>query len=222
MTQPAPDAPISSPRQPPQGRPRDASIDARATEAVLELLGRMPYSALTLEAVASAAGTSKPALRRRWKTLPGVVVHTLISVLGTTPTPDTGCVHCDLVVGISNLADTFAGSAVTSALPGLVSDLAGDPELKEQFLGDYFEARRQTTRTVLEHAVARGEVDAEIDMELTLDLLAAPLYYRAFFTHQPIDAGLAERTVLSVLQGIGTDTWRQHHVAGGPAGGAEG
>jgi hypothetical protein len=50
-------------------------------------------------------------------------------------------------------------------------------------------------------------------MELTLDLLAAPLYYRAFFTHQPVDDQLAERTVLSVLQGIGTDTWRRHHAA---------
>lgn len=215
MTQPAPDAPRSAPRQSPHGRPRDASIDARTTDAVLDLLTRTPYSALTLEAVATAAGTSKPALRRRWKTLPGVVVHTLISVLGTTPTPDTGCVHCDLVVGISNLAESFTTSAVASALPGLVSDLAGDPELKELFLRDYFEARRGTTRTVLEHAVDRGEIDATVDMELTLDLLAAPLYYRAFFTHQPVDDQLAERTVLSVLQGIGTDTWRRHHAASG-------
>lgn len=200
-------------RTPAQGRPRDTAIDARATEAVLELLDRMPYSALTMERVAAAAGTSKPALRRRWKSLPGVVVHTLISVLGTTPTPDTGCVHCDLVAGISNLADTFAGSSVTGALPGLISDLAGDPELRELFLRDYFEARRSTTRTVLENAIERGEIHQGIDMELTLDLLAAPLYYRAFFGHQPIDRGVAERTVLSVLNGIATPVWKRHHQA---------
>lgn len=194
-----------------QGRPRDSTIDARATEAVVELLSTLPYSALTLEAVATAAGTSKPALRRRWKSLPGVVVHTFISVLGTTPTPDTGCVHCNLVHGITNLAEVFEGSPITRALPGLLSDLEADPGLRADFLRDYFEARRATSRTVLEHAVERGEIQEGLDMELALDLLAAPLYYRAFFGHQPIDAGLAERTVLSVLNGIATPEWRRHH-----------
>jgi AcrR family transcriptional regulator len=195
----------------PIGRPRDASIDTRATQAVLRLLERMPYGELTFEALAAEAGTSKPALRRRWRTLPGVVVHTLIETLGTTPTPDTGCVHCDLIVGITNLADTFADSPLTRALPGLVSDLASDPELAQTFSRDYFEARRATSRTVLEAAVARGEIDADVDMELTLDLLAAPMYYRAFFGHQPITREVAERTVMSVLEGIATPVWRSHH-----------
>lgn len=186
-------------------------IDVRATEAVVELLDTLPYSALTLEAVAAAAGTSKPALRRRWKSLPGVVVHTLISLLGTTPTPDTGCVHCDLVKGISNLAEAFEDSPITRALPGLLSDLEADPELRELFRRDYFEARRATSRVVLEHAIERGDIQEGLDMELTLDLLAAPLYYRAFFGHQPIDAGLAERTVLSVLNGVATPDWQRHH-----------
>lgn len=210
MMQPDEHAATGTPRTSSPGRPRDAAIDARVTQAVLTLLDHGPYSALTMEGIASAAGTSKPALRRRWTSLPGIVVHTLIAVLGTTPTPDTGCVHCDLTTGITNIADSFAASSVTSALPGLISDLAGDPDLRARFLRDYFEARRSTTRTVLEHAIARGEVRERIDMELTLDLLAAPLYYRAFFGHQPIDAGVAERTVSSVLNGIGTPEWLRH------------
>lgn len=205
------DASATSP--PPPGRPRDTTIDARATAAVVELLASVPYSALTLEGVAAAAGTSKPALRRRWGSLPGVVVHTLISVLGTTPTPDTGCVHCDLITGISTLADAFQGSPITRALPGLVSDLEADPALREVFRRDYFEARRATSRAVLEHAVERGDIQGGLDMELTLDLLAAPLYYRAFFGHQPIDDGLAERTVLSVLNGVASVDWQRHHRA---------
>jgi AcrR family transcriptional regulator len=212
MTQPQHEAAIRDATV--QGRPRDSSIDARTTEAVLTLLGRAPYSALTMEGVAVAAGTSKPALRRRWKSLPGIVVHTLIQVLGTEPTPDTGCVFCDLVTGMSNLADTLAQSVVTSALPGLISDLARDPELRELFLHDYFEARRSTTRSVLQHAIDRGEIQQDIDMELTLDLLAAPLYYRGFFGHQPIDSGLAERIVQSVLSGIATAEWAHPHGVG--------
>jgi AcrR family transcriptional regulator len=194
-----------------QGRPRDATIDARVVEAVVELLRIAPYSELTLEGVAAAAGTSKPALRRRWKSLPGVVVHTLISVLGTAPTPNTGCVHCDLVTGISNLGEAFGNSPITRALPGLISDLESDLELRDLFRREYFEARRATTRIVLEQATGRRDIQAGLDMELTLDLLAAPLYFRAFFGHQPIDADMANRTVLSVLNGVATPEWQLDH-----------
>ncbi|MFZ4893892.1 TetR-like C-terminal domain-containing protein [Plantibacter sp. Mn2098] len=197
-----------------QGRPRDTSIDARATEAVLELLESAPYSSLTMEAVAAKADTSKPALRRRWKSLPGVVVHTLIEALGPAETPDTGCVHCDLVIGASEVADTFSFSSVTHALPGLLSDLASDPELRELFIREYFDSRRDATRAVFENAISRGEIHEGIDMELTLDLVAAPLYYRAFFGHQPITREVAERSVLSVLNGIATNVWKAHHQAG--------
>lgn len=194
-----------------QGRPRDATIDGRVVEAVVELLSIVPYSELTMEGVASAAGTSKPALRRRWKSLPGIVVHTLISVLGTAPTPDTGCVHCDLVAGISNLGEAFGNSPITRALPGLISDLESDLELRDLFRREYFEARRATTRIVLEQAIGRRDIRVGLDMELTLDLLAAPLYFRAFFGHQPIDADMAKRTVLSVLNGVATPEWQLDH-----------
>ncbi|MFN3338816.1 MAG: hypothetical protein ACK40Z_03885 [Dietzia sp.] len=46
-------------------------------------------------------------------------------------------------------------------------------------------------------------------MELTLDLLAAPLNYRAIFGHRLNDADLAGRTVMSVLNGAATPD-RQH------------
>ncbi|SKC41283.1 transcriptional repressor C-terminal [Plantibacter cousiniae] len=107
----------------------------------------------------------------------------------------------------------FQGSPITRALPGLVSDLEADTALREVFRRDYFEARRATSRAVLEHAVERGDIQDGLDMELTLDLLAAPLYYRAFFGHQPIDDGLAERTVLSVLNGVASVDWQRHHRA---------
>ncbi|WP_038463248.1 TetR-like C-terminal domain-containing protein [Arthrobacter sp. PAMC 25486] len=193
-----------------QGRPRDTGIDERATAAVLFLLAKAPYNQLTLEAIAAQAQTSKPALRRRWQSMPGVVIHALIATLGSSPTPDTGCVHCDLTEGISSLARSFADSPLARALPGLMSDVANEPELHETFMNDYFEPRRASTRRVLESAILRGELRQTLDMELALDMLAAPLYHRVFFGHQPITTDVAEATVMAVLRGIATDTWPGH------------
>lgn len=192
------------------GRPRDAGIDDRATAAVLHLLSGAPYSQLTLEAIAVEAQTSKPALRRRWKSMPGVVIHAMIATLGTSPTPNTGCVHCDLTEGLSGLAKSFADSPLGGALPGLLSDLAATPALRETFMAEYFEPRRASSRKVLEAAIVRGEVRETLEMELALDMLAAPLYHRVFFGHQPITAEVAEATVMGVLRGIATPIWAGH------------
>ena len=211
MTQAGPgDADRTSSAPARSGRPRDASIDERAATAVLRLLDEGTYRDLTLDRVAAEARTSKPALRRRWGSLPGVVVHTLITVMGTSPTPDTGCLRCDLVTGIGGLAESLASTPVTAALPGLVADLAGDPELRDRFTRDYFDARRSTTRTVLERALGTGELDPSTDVELVLDLLAAPLYYRALFAHEPIAAETAEKIVDTLLTGLVVDPVSEH------------
>ena len=51
-----------------QGRPRDARIDAAALDAAAALLLEVGYADLTLAAVAARAGTSRPAVYRRWPT----------------------------------------------------------------------------------------------------------------------------------------------------------
>src|ERR1043165_78381 len=74
-----------------RGRPRDERIDIAVRNAVLEILNEVGYGRLTLEAVAACAGTSKPTLRRRWRSRQHLVVSALVQTMGSSPTPDTGC-----------------------------------------------------------------------------------------------------------------------------------
>ncbi len=48
------------------GRPRNTSIDVAVLDATDAVLGDSGYSRFTLEEVARRAGTTKPAIRRRW------------------------------------------------------------------------------------------------------------------------------------------------------------
>jgi AcrR family transcriptional regulator len=48
------------------GRPRDPQIDAAVLKATIVVLGHSGYAGLALEDVARRAGTSKPAIYRRW------------------------------------------------------------------------------------------------------------------------------------------------------------
>ena len=48
------------------GRPRDPRIDGAVLRATVELLAETGYPGLLVSAIAQRAGTSKPAIYRRW------------------------------------------------------------------------------------------------------------------------------------------------------------
>ena len=78
------------------GRPRDPAIDAAVLDATLAVLDEVGYGRLTLEEVARRAGTTKPAIYRRWPTRQRLVLAALESASACARAPDTGCTLCDL------------------------------------------------------------------------------------------------------------------------------
>ncbi|TXS64164.1 TetR/AcrR family transcriptional regulator [Streptomyces sp. sk2.1] len=197
------------------GRPRDARIDEAVPEAVMEILNEVGYGSLTLEAVAARAGTSKPALRRRWRSRQHLVVSALARIIGTTPTPDTGCTHCDLIAGIGTLSEAFTSTVGRRALPALVADLTNDPRLEKEFKDTFFHPRRATTAEALRRGIDRGDIRPDADIDLLLDMLASTTYYRVLFGHLPITPELAEDVVSVVMVGIATRRWRDEHDPSG-------
>jgi len=62
-------------------------------------------------------------------------------------------------------------------LPGLVADLHDDPALLAAFDERYFQPRRRSVRAALQRGVERGELAADIDHDLAVDMLVGPVYY---------------------------------------------
>ncbi|GAA1209023.1 TetR/AcrR family transcriptional regulator [Prauserella alba] len=192
-------------------RPRDERIDLATLKAVRDLLTEVGYQRLTLDAVAARAGTTKPAIRRRWPDQKHLVVDALTEHVGSTPTPDTGCTHCDLVAGIDTLRRTMSGPLLTLTLPPLVADLRNDDVLRNRFFEGFFSPRRQTTARAIERGIERGDLREDVDVELLLDMLAATMTYRLLFGHQPLAPGLSEDIVDVVMRGVATSHYATQH-----------
>jgi AcrR family transcriptional regulator len=186
------------------GRPRDPRIDARIQEATLQVLDATGYNDLTIGEVARLAGVPRSAVYRRWPDKRHLVLDALAETVGLNPTPDTGDLRQDLIIGIGTVRAALADTQLGGILPALMADLAHNPELRSRCLAEIFTARRASTATTLAHAIERAEIRPDIDMEYVLDALAAPLYFRATFQHAPIDDHLVEVTVDSVLAAIRT------------------
>ncbi|WP_221176374.1 TetR/AcrR family transcriptional regulator [Nocardioides marmorisolisilvae] len=115
------------------GRPRDARIDEAVLSATRELLLEVGWTGLSLTAVAERAGTTRPALARRWPSLAHLVHEAAFPADLTLPRApsDTAPDVRDLVAG--SLA-AFAHPVARAAAPGLVAAITADPTLHRALL----------------------------------------------------------------------------------------
>jgi AcrR family transcriptional regulator len=188
----------------PTGRPRDPQIDATVLEATLAVLDESGYGQLTIEEVARRAGATKPAIYRRWPTRQHLALAALAERLGDSPVPDTGCTLCDLGEGIGVFLAAFR-EIRPGVLGALFADCARVPELRDAFLATLFDPPREAVGQMLERAVARGDLRADVDRGLVLDMLSSVVHYRALFGHAPITDVEVEQAVEVLLSGIAVD-----------------
>jgi hypothetical protein len=66
-------------------------------------------------------------------------------------------------------------------------------------------ARRKSMRDAFARARARQEVGSDLDIELVIDMLTGPFYYRRLFGHAPITRRLTHDVVSYVLRVVAAD-----------------
>lgn len=108
--------------------------------ATAELLVEVGYANLTLTAIAERAGTTRPALNRRWPSLAHLVHEAAFPAALTTPLPRTGVPTEDLRTLVSGALAAFAHPVARAAAPGLVAAITADPSLHQALLQRFSEA----------------------------------------------------------------------------------
>src|SRR5919197_4264332 len=144
------------------GRPRDAQIDAAVPGATLAALDELGYGRLTFEEVARRAGTTKPAIRRRWPRRQQLVLAALGERLGNARAPDTGCTLCDLDECLKVFVAAFRRMPPDVIGP-LFADCVGDRELRAAFMITLFDPPRAAVKQTLDRAHARGDLREDVD-----------------------------------------------------------
>jgi AcrR family transcriptional regulator len=165
------------------------------------LLKEGGYRAVTIDGIARRVGRARTSIYRRWPSKRNLVAYAVVSEMGDDPAPDTGGIRGDLEAAVGTLLKAFAGP-LGQALAGLVADMAQDTDLAATIRREVLAARRGSMREALERARKRGEARAGLDVELVLDMLTGPFYYRALFGHAPITRDTTRQVVSYILQVI--------------------
>lgn len=169
-------------------------------EATIDELARVGYAALRMEDVAARAGVAKTTVYRRWPTKAELVEAAVREAARIDdPIPDTGTLRGDLVelvqVNVGRLALPRA-----RALGRLVTNEGGDPDV-DRLARKLRDDKRAAHARVLERAKERGELPAEVDAGLVIEVLFAPLVARALRFGEKPTVEQIERVIDLVLRG---------------------
>jgi AcrR family transcriptional regulator len=200
------------------GRPRDVRADAAIMEAAVEVLADKGPSGFTVDEVAARAGCGKATIYRRWPSRSSLLLDTAHR-MGLEPAAvDTGRLRDDLVIMLTQLGVKMRDTPAGRILPGVIAEASVHPEMKA-LLADFISDRRSRPREIVVRGIERGELPADADVELLLDVLGGTVIYRELIACAPTDEAYIARLVGSVLPGFGaTDDGPpgSAHVAGRP------
>jgi AcrR family transcriptional regulator len=193
-----------------RGRPRDERVTQAITEAALRQLMDEGYTRLSMESVASEAGVARATVYRRFKDKADLVTAAIASYAGPGPSSgdsgpplgDSGP-GADLERFLLDFDDRFNRSCI-EVLGGLLADRE-DPTALALHRERVIEPRRAYARALLEQARESGQLDANADLDLALDMLIGVVIARAIGGRE-LEPGWARHALDLVWRGAGAGT----------------
>ncbi|MGW6035157.1 TetR/AcrR family transcriptional regulator [Gordonia terrae] len=183
------------------GRPRDVRIDSAVLDAAAELIVDVGYRKLTMAAIADRAGTTKTALYRRWSGKAELIHDLAFSRMARLP-PSSGEVEADLRIMVAAARDLFASPVTRAALPGLISDMAAEPELSARVHAGFAEVFG-ALRDRLVTAVDRGEVHPDVDPDRLIEVVGgAAMLHALLLDDREFDTAWADQLSALVVHGV--------------------
>ncbi|MFF7635775.1 TetR-like C-terminal domain-containing protein [Kitasatospora sp. NPDC008050] len=198
-TSPTPQTPAPE-RRLPGGPVLQDSVTEAISAAFFEELASVGYARLSLEAVAKRAGAGKAAIYRRWPSKLEMTVALVSAVAVDAPeVADSGTLRGDVLAFLTEIAGALRHRLPSKIIPDLLAEGTRNPELAQALFAAVRDTRRAKATRLLDRAVERGELPADVDRELALDFLAGALYWRLAVVHTPTGPDYLDRLADKLL-----------------------
>lgn len=156
-----------------------ADLTEALYRAFFEEWAERGFSALSLERVAARAGAGKAAIYRRFPSRLAFA-DAAISTLGlqiALPQAEHKTLAEDILALLLRARAVLRHPLARRILPDLHAEAARSAEMRA--INDRLAlARREQAEALLNRAVCRGQLPEQVDRDLALDLMVAPLYWR--------------------------------------------
>ncbi|HTQ87975.1 MAG TPA: TetR/AcrR family transcriptional regulator [Streptosporangiaceae bacterium] len=192
---------------PNDGSPDPARRSKRAHTAILaatrELIMAVGYDAMTIEAIASAAGVGKQTIYRWWPSKAAVVLDMWVpDVEQQLVFPDTGDVAADFTTQIRAMMELSQDPLFGPSLRALIAEAQHDQALAQKLLDRIFAPRAEQGKERLRAAQQARQVRDDVDLDIAMDLLYGGFYRRFLLRIAPVTADYPKAVVDAALAGL--------------------
>jgi AcrR family transcriptional regulator len=163
-------------------------------DAVGELIDRVSYRSVTVDAVARASGVSKSTIYRHWPSREVLVLEGYTRKINrSTVVPDTGDAFRDLRHYVTALVACLGPTDhAASTVTGLIVDALADDEFAALYRRTLLRERRHLFVAILVRGQQRGQIRADLDVETAVDAIYGAIHHRLLVSGRPTDLGFVK------------------------------
>jgi AcrR family transcriptional regulator len=169
-------------------------------EATFGLLYETGVGGFSVDEVARRSGVAKTTIYRHWPSREALVIDACSKITAAQDTPDTGSLEGDLTAILSYVAELLQTANWASVLPSIVDLAEREPQFAEVH-STIQHGHAAPLRVVLQRAIDTGALAAETDIPTTVAGLLGPLFYRRWFSREPIDQRFVETIIKRAITG---------------------
>jgi AcrR family transcriptional regulator len=201
--------------RPRRGRPRSERADRVILVAAAEVMAEKGIGGLSMEEVAVRAGVGKTTIYRRWSSRGTLALDAFLAEFeGQQGLPDTGTFAGDLRAALGGWVKAVSGTSAGTMLVGLIAEMQQDSRLAAAWQDRVIAPLRAQYSIMLDRGVSRGEIPAETDAGIVLDLVFGACYYRLLLYGQHGQRPLNEQFVNPVVKVIAAGVGAREDLTG--------
>lgn len=187
--------PRGSARRP--GRPRDPRLDSAILAAAARLLEERGYAGLSLESVAAQAGTTVPAVYRRYRDK-DELVQAVIDALRFEPLPAAQpSARAEALALLQSFQRNLCRPRAMSTVGSLLAEEHRHPRMLERFRETLVAPRRRSLAAAFQRGLQTGELPAGIDVEAAVSM-AIGAFYARYVSGESFAPDWADRVLATV------------------------
>ncbi|SMD17311.1 TetR/AcrR family transcriptional regulator [Rhizobium sp. RU36D] len=153
------------------GSQRNPASEEAILTAAEQILRDGGLGAFSIEKVAKLAKAGKPTIYRWWPSKAALLLD-VYHRQKNVPHPDTGSIRGDMEQFVSGLLTFWQQEAGGAIFRSVVAEAQSDPAALDA-LSQYYADRRRQSSQMLVRAKERGEIRADVDVELITEMLSS-------------------------------------------------
>ncbi|GGV32378.1 TetR family transcriptional regulator [Actinomadura cremea] len=186
---------------------RSADRTEAIVRATLDLAREVGYARLSIEAVAARAGVGKHTVYRRWPSKGALFLDAVFSLTESgLGHHDTGDVVADLREQMVRATNLLGRPPWGPLYQDLIGEAQHDPEVAAALNRRFIEPQTADTVARLRAAKEQGQLAPDFDLDVAMDILSGPLYFRFLITQEPLTADYIDRVLRAVFGGMSPRT----------------